>query len=74
MTAIKDKLVEQIMSIENEDYLEELLSRIKEEQTAVYQPNKFQLKSISAALKDIENDNILTEAEIEKELDEWFEK
>lgn len=74
MTAIKERLVKQIMSINNEDYLQELLTRIQEEQSTVYQLNSIQKKSITAALKDIEAGHTLTEEEIEKELDEWFEK
>lgn len=76
MITIKEKLIEKINKIKNENLLNEAyrLISVATDNIDIYELSDFQNEAIAEARYQIENKHSLTEKQANKEIEEWLNK
>jgi len=75
-TELKNRLISEINSINNEMLLEEMLrlAGAREEEGGIYHLSDLQLKAVEEAQAQFKKGDYLTESEANNEIDEWLDK
>ena len=71
-TELKNKVIDKLETV-NDQVLKKILALIESE-TEIYKVNDGERNAIQEGLKQLENDEFLTNKEVEKEIDTWLNK
>ena len=72
---LKEKLIKKIRETNNPSILEEVSNLFELHEPAnIYEVNPAQKRNLEEAQDDIKNNNVIDDAEANKEVDKWLEK
>lgn len=73
-TELRNKIIDKLESVDDQ-LLKEILSIIEfESETGIYKVNQAEREAIEQGLSQIENGDVITNEEVEKETNSWLNK